>query len=181
MEKIVKLPVVGYEDFYLVDDKGNIYSLHKSRFGKNKNLDVNKPLSAHTDKNGYVSVVLVKNKEKRTNKLHRVVALAFVPNPENKPCVNHINRIKTDNRVGNLEWVTYSENEIHSVEKLGKTTRKGENSPIAKLNDNIVLEIKKEMQKGEASSNIARMFNVSPQLICCIKKGRKWSHVKLPV
>lgn len=177
MEKIVKVPVVGYEDFYMVDSNGNVYSLHKSRFGKNSNLDENTPLSTYTDNKGYKSVVLVKNKVKRTTRLHRIVALTFIPNPENKPCVNHKNGIKTDNRVDNLEWVTYSENEIHSIKRLGKKKKKGQDSPLAKLNDETVIKIKIQLQKGEKSSNIAKMFNVSPQHICCIKKGRKWAHI----
>src|SRR5690606_20486705 len=67
---------------------------------------------------GYSTVVLSNNGTKRRFLVHRLVAEVYLPNNEGKPCVNHINGIKTDNRVENLEWVTYSENERHSHDIL---------------------------------------------------------------
>lgn len=69
---------------------------------------------------GYGTVVLSFNNEKKRFLVHRLVAFKFIPNEQNKPCVNHINGIKDDNRVENLEWCTYSENEQHSHKVLGK-------------------------------------------------------------
>lgn len=75
---------------------------------------------------GYSTVVLSNNGTKRRFLVHRLVAEIYIPNNEGKPCVNHINGIKTDNRIENLEWVTYSENERHSHDILGKKIKHSE-------------------------------------------------------
>lgn len=69
---------------------------------------------------GYVQVMLKQDGKRKKALVHRLVALAFIPNPLNKPCVNHIDGNKENNSVENLEWCTYSENELHSHRKLGK-------------------------------------------------------------
>lgn len=68
----------------------------------------------------YLAVML----NRKTYNIHRLVAITFIPNELKKPCVNHINGVKYDNRSENLEWVTYSENELHSFRVLGKKPNK---------------------------------------------------------
>ena len=112
MEEYLK-DVVGYGGLYQVSNLGNIQSL------KNKKL---KFLQFALDKDGYRYVVLSNwFLKKKTLYIHRIVAKAFIPNPENKPEVNHIDFNKQNNNVENLEWVTRIENMNHY--KLNKATK----------------------------------------------------------
>jgi hypothetical protein len=102
--------IKGYEGLYLVSNYGNIKSLGNQFKRKDKIL---KP---GNDKKGYKLVVLCNNKIKKTHKVHRLVANAFIDNYFNKPQVNHINGIKYDNNSKNLEWCTEIENVKHSFD-----------------------------------------------------------------
>ncbi len=105
--------ISGYEGCYQIDNKGKVKSLSRTLSFLEKILN-----PEHTQ--GYRRVTLSKKGEKRRYMVHRLVAIAFIPNPENKPCVNHKDGNKSNNCVDNLEWVTHSENEIHSFYVLGK-------------------------------------------------------------
>lgn len=103
MQEIWK-DIVGYEGLYQVSSNGVIRSLNYRGTSKEKIL---KP---RLSSSGYYQVTLFKNGERKDFNVHRLVAMAFIPNPENKGCVDHINGIKVDNRAENLRWATYKEN-----------------------------------------------------------------------
>ena len=112
-EKIIK----GFPR-YKITESGTVISLN---FGGYEGLA--RELKPGIDKNGYPIVILYDEEGRRhTKTVHRLVAEAFIPNPENKPTVNHINQIRSDNRAENLEWATYRENNIHAgrAEKQNK-------------------------------------------------------------
>lgn len=117
--------ISGYEGYFEVSNLGNFRS--KDRVIKYKSngtrLYPGKFLKTETIVEGYQRIVLMKEAIKKRYMCHRLVAQEFVPNPDNKPYVNHINGNKADNRAENLEWVTQSENELHSHSVLGNTMR----------------------------------------------------------
>jgi hypothetical protein len=120
MEEIWK-DITGYEGLYQVSNLGRIKSLKRIAERKNSRCIkvggiILKPSRSNI---GYLFVVPRKNGVPHTLYIHKLVANAFIPNPESKPQVNHINGVKTDNKVDNLEWCTQSENIKHSFKTLG--------------------------------------------------------------
>lgn len=104
--------IPGFEGQYEVSNDGLVRSW---MYGK-KHLTVARILKQKTDKYGYLTVTLQKNSKKHYFTVHRLVAMAFVPNPQKKPQVNHKNGIKKDNCFQNLEWATNSENIQHAFD-----------------------------------------------------------------
>lgn len=102
--------VVGWEGLYEVSNLGRVRS--KTRYKK--------VLKGYVIPSGYVEVILSTKNKGKHKLVHRLVCESFIPNPQAKPCVNHKDGNKTNNCVLNLEWVTYSENERHSFDVLGK-------------------------------------------------------------
>jgi len=106
--------VIGYEDCYMVSNFGRIKSLVR------KNVTKEKVMVLIINKDGYIHVPLSVNGKYKTGKVQRMVALAFIPNPENKRTVNHKDGNRSNNSVENLEWATDSEQQIHSYNILNK-------------------------------------------------------------
>lgn len=105
-----------YENYFMVSNYGNFKSVDRIINGKPgyKRIYPGKTFKTEMTVEGYSRILLMKNAKKKRYMCHRLVASTFIPNPENKPFVNHRNGIRNDNRVVNLEWCTQSENELWS-------------------------------------------------------------------
>lgn len=113
--------IEGYSGIYQVSTFGNIRrieSIVKMRFGTRKCRARNLKVSAN--KKGYKNVMLCVNNSRNTTLIHRIVAKTFIPNPDNKPHVNHKDGDPRNNNVSNLEWATVRENELHKIHVLNK-------------------------------------------------------------
>lgn len=173
------LHVKGYEGKYEVSNFGRVKSLKRTRVGKGGGIyGVKEKILKCGRKGSYDQAAIHDGNGKRKYALvHRLVAEAFLPNPEIKPCINHKNGIKTDNRIENLEWATYSENSIHAIKNGLFVPEKGSERFCAKLNEKIVLGIKLRIKNGHKLKDIAKEHKLNPVTISNIKTGTTWKHV----
>ena len=96
--------IPGYEGLYCVSKDGEVYGVKRGKL-----------LKPFITEKGYALVDLYKNNVRKHKKVHRLVALAFIPNPDNKEQINHIDFDKLNNKVSNLEWCTNDENQSHAA------------------------------------------------------------------
>lgn len=182
--------VKGYEGYYEVSNFGRVRSLARVITDKNgrKLKVVPKMLSIIIGKVGYPVTSLTKNGKSKTCTIHRIIAEAFIPNPENKRTVNHIDGDKTNNDLENLEWATHQENYRHAIRTglfkpassnlNGKV--QGENNYAAKLTESDVRFIRSNTVNfgGNISRReMAHRFGVGITTIANILYRRSWKHV----
>ena len=177
------LPVPGYEGIYSASSLGRIRidreTIRKGRL-----------LSVFVNRYGYLNCTLSKDSKNRAFNVHRIIALTFLGVCPPKLAVNHINGDKKDNRVINLEYVSYKENTAHArklgllpvgdrsgARKYPERRPRGEQSTKAKLTEDDVRQIKKMLAEGWQRAYIARRFGVTPPTIGAIKDGTSWKHI----
>ena len=181
MKKEVWKDIKDYEGLYQISNHGNVKSLTRKVKCKNGKFRIirEKILTPMTTKNGYLTVNLWKNNSSKTYLIHRLVAEAFIPNPENKPEVNHKDTYKWTNYTSNLEWNTRPENTIHSYKmKLRENQKKKISNMNKKLKSKKVAQYDLNMnliKTFPSASEAARYYNYSQSAIseCCRGIRRK--------
>lgn len=147
--------LIGFEGLYWIYPNGDI--LTKTHYGIKGRERILKPA---TDKKGYLRFGLMKNSKLYTKKGHRLVAENYIPNPNNYPQVNHINGIKNDNRVENLEWCTNKQNAHHAIAMGLFSFVKG--FGLRKLNNEQVKEIRlKFIPNIYTKRMLSKEYNIS--------------------
>ena len=163
-DKEIWKDIEGYEGLYQVSNKGRVKSLAR----KNNRRVIVKDfmLKIHVHHTGYAYIRVSKNYVKQTLSIHRLVCKAFIPNPENKPCINHKDENPLNNTVENLEWVTQKENANYGTRNARVALKNGKRIIQCDLNGN---EIKRWNSLAEAS----RFYGVTYPSISEVCRGIK--------
>lgn len=175
------------EGILQVSNLGNLRTLDRlitDKNGREKKLE-GKILKQSTTKQGYKTICFRFDGIKKNHRVHRLVALAFIPNPKNKPSVNHIDGNKTNNNLTNLEWCTNSENMKHAFSiglknpsnpnKSGKI--QGALHGKSKLTEEDVLLMRTEYKNGKTLKDIAGLFETTKENVSLIVNGKSWTHL----
>lgn len=169
--------VEGWKGLYQVSSLGQVRSL--SRLIRSRGTGVRQipgRVLKPGDNRGYLGVVLDDASRRVRKSIHRLVAIAFLGNPPSERSqVNHKNGVKSDNTVGNLEWVSPSENEAHAVRNGLKA--RGERHARAVLTIATVAAIRSGRTRGESLSRLARQYHASKRTVLDVVQGRTWRHV----
>jgi hypothetical protein len=157
-----------YESVYQINQNGDVKSLKRKSSGTFTSID--KIIRKDLNKKGYYTYTLCKNNKSKRKLLHRLLAETFIANPNNYPCVNHIDGNPLNNNLNNLEWCTYSYNTIHGYEKNGRL------NPNRKLKESEVIEIKERLKNPYWGivRDLSIEYNVSNWIISLIKNFKSY-------
>ena len=153
--------VVDYNGLYRVSNLGRVKSM---RFN-------GRILTGSINHSGYMVVNLTKDGVTKHKFIHRLVATAFIDNPENKPFINHIDSNPLNNVIDNLEWCTQAENVHHAMKKGRLVAPLGEENGKSKLDKSRVLQIRKAWEAHHNYSLVGRLFDVNAGTVWAIING----------
>jgi len=152
------------KELSFIDSIGRVYC-HKERIIRQGN-----------DKDGYQLVGLINNHKLHTRKVHRLVAQAFIDNPDNRPMINHKDTNIKNNHCGNLEWATAKENGRHAVINGLYDFFRGNKHPLSHLSDDDVINIR-SLEGQMSQLEISKIYNVHQTTISEILRHNTWTHL----
>lgn len=178
--------IKGYEGFYQVSNTGKVKSLDRTTVYKNGRVCKlkSKLLKLNDNSKGYLWVYLSKENVSKSFYIHRLVAVTFLDNIENYKEVNHLNAIKSNNHVSNLEWCTRVQNMQHAYDNNLRIPKGavGERNAKAKLNERQVKEIYDlYLGKELTQKEIAKIYNIDRTIVSGITIGKYWKHLNLVI
>lgn len=164
--------IVGYEGIYRINQRGGYSRKLKRGWGPTKTL-------GDQPKAPYKTLVLYKDGKSYSKMLHRVLAEAFIPNPENKPCVNHKDGNKKNNDLSNLEWCSVQYNSKHYFHELGGKERipKGEEHHLSKFSDVIISNIFDDLDNGVDKGEVQIRYEISKSHLNLLIRGGRRQHL----
>lgn len=174
-------PIKGYEGLYEISNHGRVKSMPKTwnrKSGKVFRVKSESEIKIAKVDNGYPRVTFCHGTVRKSFSVHRLVADAFLDNPNNFPVVNHKNSKRDDNYFENLEWTTYSGNAQHAFDSGGRARPKGESNPQSKYSDRDIRIIRKLYEDGHYSQReIGEMFEDNQNNISRIVLRQRWKHI----
>jgi hypothetical protein len=177
-------PVSGYEGFYEASSAGRIKSVARTitvrtSYGDYPLQIPGRLLRQFVKNSGYPTVSLCRLSVNKTFTVHRLVAIAFIPNPNALPEVNHKDGIKTHNHVGNLEWASTSFNIRHAIQNglNHPGGPAGKRNGRAQISEITVIQMRRMHSDGSRICDIAKACGVSWSCAAHVLKGRVWTHV----
>ena len=171
--------IPNFEGCYQVSNFGNVRSFSNSHKGFKRNEPKMRALSLTHD--GYQKVRLLANGKDITVRIHRLVAEMFVPNPNGKETVNHIDGNKQNNRSDNLEWADRKEQLDHAYRTGLRSAKEGCENALSKLTPEQVNAIRAEYKKGSrefSSVKLGKKYGVSHRVVLLIVKGKSYRNIK---
>ena len=149
----------------------------KNQFGLCNAVRKEKVLRPCENSGGYLMFRLMVGGKKQVHLVHRIVATAFIPNPEGKPCVNHKDFNKSNNCVSNLEWVTYRENTLHATQNGVLVSYKGRESNLAKYTEEEVKKVYTMCKSGVSQSKAGGIMGIPRSTVGSIMQKVSWKHI----
>lgn len=175
--------IIGFEGLYQISNHGRIKSLErtvmrKDGFATTVKESIKFPSIMNT---GYYMITLYKNNIAKYCTMHRLLAIHFIPNPENKPYINHIDGSRDNNSLKNLEWCTQSENMQHAMRSgvMKEQFKSGFAHQLCKLTPEDVRGIKKLRAEGKTLKIIGELYNISGRHASGIARGETHNNITI--